>query len=65
VENFIGGIKDHHTLKNYYFDPIRSKENIDIHKNYLNEDEPTDLSALESWYEKRLQIEKIDLERIK
>ncbi|MEI6679699.1 MAG: hypothetical protein WCL21_13880 [Mariniphaga sp.] len=65
VENFIGGIKDHHACKNKYFDPIRSKENIDIYRKYLDEDDLTDLSGLESWYEKRLEKEKMELERIK
>lgn len=54
VENFIGGIKDHHTCKNKYFDPVRSKENIEIHEKYLNEDDLSDFSGIESWYEKRI-----------
>jgi hypothetical protein len=54
VENFIGGIKDHHTCKNKYFDPVCSKKNIAIHEKYLNEDDLSDFSGIESWYEKRI-----------
>jgi len=55
LEDFIGVTKENHKFKNKYFDPVKSKENIGIYKNYLNEDELKYLSDLVDWYFKKVE----------
>ncbi len=50
IEDFIGGIKNHHRFKNKYFNPLHAKGNIDIYKQYLYQDDLPNLAELEDWY---------------
>lgn len=59
VEEFIGGIKEHHQLKYKFFDPDRSKENIGICNKYLNNEDLKDLKELDNWYTKRIKNKEI------
>lgn len=59
VEDFIGGIKDHHKFQNKYFNSIVSKTNIGIYKEYLDEDELNELTDLQNWYSERKGMENI------
>ena len=54
IENFLGISKVNHKLKYKYFNPELSKNNIDIHSNYLNEDSINQLSDLEMWYNEKI-----------
>jgi hypothetical protein len=51
IDNFIGDIKQHHTNKKKYFDPIKAKKSIGIYEEYLTPDEIGSLKELEIWYQ--------------
>jgi len=50
IENFIGDIKQNHTKKMTYFDPMNATKSIGIYKEYLTSEEIASLSELENWY---------------
>jgi hypothetical protein len=51
IDNFIGDIKQHHTSKKKYFDPLNAEKSIGIYKEYLTPDEIESLKELEIWYQ--------------
>ena len=59
IENFLGISKMNHKLRYNFFNPEMSKNNIDIYANYLNEDELSELSDLEIWYNQKISINDI------
>jgi hypothetical protein len=55
IENFLGITNKNHKLKNIYFDPDTSKNNIGIYRNYLSEEDLEGISELEEWYINRIK----------
>lgn len=55
IEDFIGDIRYNHVQPKMYFDPIKSKSNIGIYKNILNNNELELLEEFDMWYKKTLR----------
>lgn len=59
MEDFIGDMKGHHTFKNKFFNPKKSKENTGIYKNILTEDEIEQLIELDTWYKRTVENNRV------
>lgn len=49
IERFIGNIEGHHIQKRKYFDPEKSKKNINFYNEFLTNDDVEIISVLEDW----------------
>ena len=61
IESFVGDLKYNHKFPKKYFDPEIAKESIDIHKNYLNDEDLMQLTELEDWYNKKIRDNNIEI----
>lgn len=61
VDFFLGNMKDKHKFKKKYFDPVVSKNNIGVYKNYLNKEDIKELAELEDWYFNKVRNRNIEL----
>lgn len=61
IEAFIGNIKPYHNSQKLYFDPLKAKENINIYKDYLKNNEIESIKEIDEWYTNMIRNNRVQM----